>query len=54
MVISPYAVYQKSKLKDLGDFREQQDILRDQVNTFSIENAKLESNVIHFEKVLEQ
>ena len=54
IIISPFAVYQKTKLKNLGDMRTQQDALRVQVNKFSHENAKLSGHLDTFESVLEQ
>lgn len=42
---TPYVVYQKSELAELGSFREQQNRLRNTVNGVAAENVKLTKNV---------
>ena len=44
-VFAPYVIYQKTKIAELGSFRENYNVLRNLTNKFHNENNRLSSNI---------
>ena len=44
-VFAPYVVYQKTKIAELGSFRENYNVIRNLTNKFHNENNRLSSNI---------